>query len=645
MLATETQKNWDITDYSAQIRDSVLHLNEQHDIGIQMPYDAPTEYDALKKCRKHWAKLRKGGIELIKEKDYPQIRQTECIGIDHWRCTNHSKGTVYEITRDSADQYNCTCPASTHGSFCSHMEALFESPVYHQGLSGDQKTPEILSKSTVDLSTVRSVPCPGVVQPLKSNNQLVKGGEYSSSPLFVLQDTPEGREQVVAVPSVDDVRSASPLMLPGGLEATDDQANAFYGVKGWLADDKSSLYLINGYAGTGKTSLQQLLVEQLPWVRIAIVAPSNKAVRVIESKVSQVPGKVIETMTLAKLLAIRPRKDGDTQTFERDYDKDPLVGGFQGIILDEGSMTGDSSWQHLRDEMMLLLNRKVKCIVMGDIAQLPPVLEDISGTFAIEDKSELTNVIRNDGHVLNWVTYLRNNLTDAHIVKPQTAFEPDKSKGLWVLERNEWESMMVKAFTAAKEKGYHPDAVRALAWTNKRVNQLNGRIRSAINPGAKQFEIGDKLILNSPFALNQFGDDHWLQTAEELTVTREAIPGESQGIPIWQVQVQTADGFIAQIPVIKMSGRGLFEQRKKEFIDTKRFTDYWSFIESFCDVSYAYAMTVHCSQGSTFKDVFIDAKDICKCKDRTSMGTWLRNHLMYVGNSRASHRVFVTYSR
>ena len=670
-------RKWNITDYSASIRDAVKVLNDNHQLGIAAPYDAPTEYEALKICRKHWQKLRKLGIDLIKEKDYPQIKQVEQIGNDHWRCTNHSKGSVYEITKDG-EQFNCTCPANQNGIFCTHIEALLNSPVYtetEQPAAEPASLSELLSsmrKHTVDsdnqvlFPSSKPVEPSGIVAPWDEPAKVDEAvrNDADSKPLSKSSSIDSFSNESIPCPGVVNSNSGlytqeksrdiastiniptdEPLVLPNGFVASADQRGAFFSVQDWY-DGPEQFYVICGSAGSGKTSLLQLLIECLPATRIAIVASSNKAVKVVQSKISQVSGKVVNTMTSAKLLGIRPSRGSETQTFERDPNAECLVSSYDLIIADECSMIGRNSFEWLLSEMNVLFAQTTKCLFMGDDAQLPPVLEDTSLTFTdIPNKSTLTEVIRNDGAVLEWGAFLREHLKDHRIIKPQTSFNEDKTKGVWVLPKDQWETQLIRAFTAAKEKGYDADAVRALAWTNKRVNQLNDKVRRALNPNAAQFEVGDRLITKAPFLLNVFGNepDSWLQSADELTVVREAISGESQGVPVWLVLVETIDGKKVQVPIVKKSGMGRYNQRLKELTESKQFGGYWDFRESFCEVNHAYALTVHNSQGSTFKDVFIDAKDICKCSDRTSLGTWIRQHLLYVAESRASHRVFITF--
>ena len=617
-----TIDHWNVTEYSKDIRDAAIHLNKEHSLGIELPYDVPSEYACLKACRKHWAKLRKAGIELIKEKDYPQIKQIEKLGENHWRCTNHSKASVYEITKEN-EQFNCTCPANTHGIYCSHIEALLESDIYQSDVVSVQavgvaslndalnalRTGKSLSDEKVLFApSVKEEPATVVAPWDEEDLHHADGTEhidweevYHNCPAVDKRAPELLPSPGVVQPSVSlsnlEIHpyikgEEKTLTLPNGFTASNDQGAAFRGVWDWYQSGEQ-FYVVSGRAGSGKTSLLQLLIEQLPATRIAIVAPSNKAVKVVQSKITQVRGKVVQTMTLAKLLGIRPSRHSDQQVFEKDPNAESVVNQFNLVIVDECSMVGKDVFDWLLGEMNSLFSQASKCLLMGDDAQLPPVLEDVSLTFTdIKQQSRLTEVIRNDGAVLEWGVFLTEHLKDHRIIWPQTQFNEDKTKGIWVLDEKQWEDQLVRAFTAARDKGYGPDQVRALAWTNKRVNQLNHKIRAALNPRSAQFEEGDRLIVNSPFALSLFGDepDDWLQTSDELTVVRGGIDGTLEGVPVWNVLVKTMAGTVVQVPILKLSGTGIYKQRLKEFRESKQYESFWSFKESFCDVSYAYCL-------------------------------------------------------
>jgi ATP-dependent exoDNAse (exonuclease V) alpha subunit len=98
-----------------------------------------------------------------------------------------------------------------------------------------------------------------------------------------------------------------------------------------------------------------------------------------------------------------------------------------------------------------------------------------------------------------------------------------------------------------------------------------------------------------------------------------------------------------------------FEQRLKELQRLKQHGKYWALKESMADIAYAYALTVHNSQGSTYGMVFGDVTQrnekgrpinfgLCKGSYRTKDGQRIleRNQLLYVLLTRASDRLIIT---
>ena len=64
-----------------------------------------------------------------------------------------------------------------------------------------------------------------------------------------------------------------------------------------------------------------------------------------------------------------------------------------------------------------------------------------------------------------------------------------------------------------------------------------------------------------------------------------------------------------------------------------RWKDYYMLKDMFALVEYAYAMTVHKSQGSTMDTIFIDHKDLVLCKNEEMY------NLIYVATTRPANKL------
>ena len=77
-------------------------------------------------------------------------------------------------------------------------------------------------------------------------------------------------------------------------------------------------------------------------------------------------------------------------------------------------------------------------------------------------------------------------------------------------------------------------------------------------------------------------------------------------------------------------------EKRGSYKAAKRWKDFYAFKEFFADVSYAYALTVHKSQGSTFSNVFVVDPDIDQNKKVIE-----KNRIKYVAYSRPSSKLFI----
>ena len=136
--------------------------------------------------------------------------------------------------------------------------------------------------------------------------------------------------------------------------------------------NKEPYTVINGPAGSGKSSLVRFIIDALniPEEKVVYIAYTGKASLVLRNK------GCTNAITAHKLLYHAKEKPDGTYEFTPkkylDYD-------YKIIVLDECSMLPDEMWQ-------LLLSHKVHVLALGDSEQLPPV----DGDSKILDKPHVT---------------------------------------------------------------------------------------------------------------------------------------------------------------------------------------------------------------------------------------------------------------
>lgn len=404
-----------------------------------------------------------------------------------------------------------------------------------------------------------------------------------------------------------------------------------------FVQSQEKLYLLTGYAGTGKTTLLQIFInglrEQGDDRTIVLSAFSNKATKVL-AKMAARWQLEIDAMTCCKLLGLRPTVDEETgnQVFQLDRKQASQIDRYRLVIVDECSMVNEELWQLLVQAVSNLYH-STQILFVGDPAQLPPVNESESACFReVLHKSELTEVVRYGGAIGVIAEDIRRNLEREHFPNFQTDTNRDRTEGCFALPRHAWERLLLKAFTSSAYQK-DSDQVRALAYTNRRVAQLNQKIRRAIyGATALRFVPGERLI-----ALNPCLDDETvlLPTSAECEVieARRAREGEW---PIWILQVKTDDNEFRTLRVLHESGLSEMKLKLDKLARERRWMEFWDFKQLFHEVDYAYSLTIHKSQGSTFQDVFVDIPSM-----RMNQNVIERNQLCYVALTRAAQRLFL----
>lgn len=169
-----------------------------------------------------------------------------------------------------------------------------------------------------------------------------------------------------------------------------DQKNADNKIKDWFFNGTRQVFVLTGYAGTGKTSLlKHTVLETLALVdgeSAAFVTPTGKAATVlIKNGVSAgtVHRLIYQSQTVEEEIEVNGKKvKVERLIFKRRESIDKAI---KLIVLDEASMVSD-------DMLADILNFGVKVLLCGDNAQLPPV--EGFNTYLKNPDYVLTQIVR-----------------------------------------------------------------------------------------------------------------------------------------------------------------------------------------------------------------------------------------------------------
>jgi len=411
---------------------------------------------------------------------------------------------------------------------------------------------------------------------------------------------------------------------------TADQEIAIQKLLDFISEPGGDWYFcFRGYAGTGKTSCTKEVVRRVAGshTEFAYTAPTNKAAKVLREMIG-------EGVTIYSLLGLRVDTNGETKQITGGKPID--LSDLDVIVVDEASMVNAHLFGLLQD---VADKWNLKVIFMGDPAQLPPVKE--SESLALSgDGVELTKVMRHGGAILDLVTDIRKVIfSPAPSVNIKTSNNGEE--GVWKLMKPQFKKMIYDA--ASRGEFADGRTTKIVSWRNKLVGEYNQIARHAIFGAEAQpgfFLPGDRVVAGAP--INN-GDIPILHTDDEAIV--EGVleckhPLEPKYHAI-ELKCRDEENKICRLMVLHPISYELFKNDSELLAheargNPKLWKRFWEHKDMFHDVRYAYALTAHRAQGSTYDNVFVDFQDILYNRNRREAFQCL-----YVAASRARKRLYL----
>jgi exodeoxyribonuclease-5 len=391
-------------------------------------------------------------------------------------------------------------------------------------------------------------------------------------------------------------------------------------------EDNNTL-LIKGSAGVGKTFMVNSLINLIKATnrrikKVVCSAPTHKALAVLKNKITI--ACEFKTTHAALNLKLKTCFRTGKRTFEQDILPDEQI---DLLIVDEASMLNIELVAHICN---LQEHYGTVVVYLGDIKQLPPVNEDEPTVFISDFPSvELTEIIRQG--------------TDNPIINLS------RDLGKIYTQVNDFNQESMCGYLHTRDKDYivnklsevnGTDEIKYLAWTNKKVDEINHAVRNKIYGTPNKIELNETLIFNTAYRAEYFTNQEIKVTSLEAKKIDVKYPVKRNG-----KNTETKSASL-QVYVINKSIIVIHEDCESELkniIDkvkqsaTKRliyWTDYYAFVDIFADLTYNHAITIHKSQGSTFQKVVLDINDIFKNKKESE-----KNKLLYTAITRASDLV------
>ena len=284
-------------------------------------------------------------------------------------------------------------------------------------------------------------------------------------------------------------------------------------------EDSASVFVLNGFAGTGKTTIIATLSKVLNAlsVRTYLLAPTGRAAKVISNYANK------PALTIHK--KIYRQKSATDNSFVLSFNKD----GNAIYIIDEASMISNSSYENIvfgsgrvLDDIFDYVNsgRGGKIIFIGDTAQLPPIGTFISPALDVSNLEnyanvshcEMNEVVRQevDSGILYNATIVRKLIEQGIEATPKfdLSFDDfqriDGGEVLEIIEDNYGKFGTTNCLVIVR--------------SNKQANRFNQGIRARVLYQEEMIESGDYLMVVKN---NYFYDINPSETAEEKSDQEE----------------------------------------------------------------------------------------------------------------------------
>lgn len=428
-----------------------------------------------------------------------------------------------------------------------------------------------------------------------------------------------------------------------------------------MGQDPNLVFLLHGYAGTGKTTLMASLIKMFKKLKqkTVLLAPTGRAAKVL----SIYSGHTAFTIH-KKIYRQQSSTDGFGRfVLDRNLHRDTM------FIVDEASMIANQgsegntfgSGRLLDDLMEFVYSSPNNCrlIIVGDTAQLPPIGLEISPALDSNElrqyylkviEANLTDVIRqhNESGILVNATKLRQLIDNDVIGFPK--FEIENFDDVFRIDGNE----LIDALEECQGLFGIEETV-VLTRSNKRANRFNQGIRNTILYREEELSTGDMLmIVKNNYHWNdaESGVD-FIANGDIAEIRRINGNEEQYGFRFADVTLSFADyndleidtkimydTLHSETPALNaQQNQDLFSKvsdsydmpQKKQRYKAVKEDPYFNALQ----VKFAYAITGHKAQGGQWDAVFIDQGYFTEEMMNKDFLRWL-----YTAITRAKTRVY-----
>ncbi|HDZ42266.1 MAG TPA: ATP-dependent endonuclease [Bacteroidetes bacterium] len=447
-----------------------------------------------------------------------------------------------------------------------------------------------------------------------------------------------------------------------GHQPTEDQLVAIRGLAFFIAaNTNDSIFLLTGYAGTGKTSLISAMVHTLESFNIqsVLLAPTGRAAKVLASYTG------MASFTIHKhIYRQKSSKDGMGRfELDRNMHRDAY------FIVDEASMISQETSEpsvfgsgRLLDDLVeyVYRGRNCKLVLVGDTAQLPPVGSVLSPALSVQylsmygfniETAELRDVVRQsrESGILMNATSIRKKVAGNDLSVPEFMLE-----GYNDILRISGETLLEELEESYSRAGI--DGTVIIVNSNRMANKYNQGIRNRILFREEEISSGDMLMIvkNNYFWAGEEENLDFIANGDIARIRKVLRKEERYGFRFADMVLDFIDYSIElEVKVLldtlssesaafsgeqnKILFEGVMEDyshlsTKKKRYDAVREDAFFNAMQ----VKFAYAVTCHKAQGGQWERVFIDQGMFNRKEPAMDYLRWL-----YTAVTRATERLYL----
>ncbi len=443
---------------------------------------------------------------------------------------------------------------------------------------------------------------------------------------------------------------------------TEEQENAIKCLSDFLLmRDNNVVFLLKGYAGTGKTSLVGAFVKTLLEIgcKYVLMAPTGRAAKVFSYHAGVPAG------TIHKKIYRQQSYADDNFSLNKNLHKNTV------FIVDEASMISNSSVSgnvfgsgRLLDDLMhyVYSGENCKLILVGDNAQLPPVGDAESpamykemlrsyGNDVIE--SVLTEVVRQSGRngILYNATKLRKHISEEDVYC-MPSFNVGDYPDVKVINGSE----LIETINTCYDKAGLDETI-IICRSNKRANLYNRGVRNTILYREDELNSGDMIMVtkNNYYWTEDMKEMDFIANGDIAVVRRVRRVTEMYGFRFADVVISFPDhnDFEMELKILldtlysdstslsKEDTERLFNAVMEDYSDISNKSERMKKLkeDSFYNalhVKFAYAVTCHKAQGGQWQKVFVDQGYMTEDMVSADYYRWL-----YTAISRATETLYL----